>query len=301
LTPRMADSVAPPASTREHGRRGVLAALFAEAAPLDLRLLGRLLLHAILVGALAGAVASGFYYLLELAEELFLDQIAGYPTPRAAGELLDVPRFGSLAERWWILWLLPALGATAAGLLARRFAPECQGPGGDALIQAFHQQVSEVRRRVMWVKPIASVLTLSTGGAGGREGPTMQVGGSIGSLVARYLHVSQRERRILLVAGMAAGTSAIFRTPLGAALLSVEVLYRDDFESEALVPAVLASVVGYSVFIAVHGDATLFAVAPSYPFVISHLPLYALMTLVLALAGHAFVRSLRSVERLSQR
>ena len=70
-----------------------------------------------------------------------------------------------------------------------------------------------------------------------------------------------------MVAGVAAGMAAVFRTPLGAALLAVEVLYRDDFESDALVPAVLASVIAYSVVISIFGESTLFAHAPRYPFV----------------------------------
>ena len=59
-----------------------------------------------------------------------------------------------------------------------------------------------------------------------------------------------------MVSGVAAGISAVFRTPLGAALLAVEVLYRDDFESDALIPAVLASVVAYSVVISIFGETT---------------------------------------------
>ena len=104
----------------------------------------------------------------------------------------------------------------------------------------------------------------------------MQIGGALGSLVgAHRCGVSARERRILLVAGVAAGIAAVFRTPLGAALLAVEVLYRDDFESDALIPAVLASVVAYSVVISIFGESTLFAHAARYPFVPAHLPLYA--------------------------
>ena len=57
--------------------------------------------------------------------------------------------------------------------------------------------------------------------------------------------------------------AAVFRTPLGAALLAAEVLYRDDFEAEALVPAVLASVISYSVVISIFGESTLFARAPA--------------------------------------
>ena len=83
-----------------------------------------------------------------------------------------------------------------------------------------------------------------------------------------------------MVAGVAAGMAAVFRTPLGAALLAVEVLYRDDFESDALVPAVLASVIAYSVVISIFGESTLFARAPRYPFIPAHLPLYALLALL---------------------
>ena len=100
---------------------------------------------------------------------------------------------------------------------------------------------------------------------------------------------------------MAAGCAAIFRTPLGAALLAVETLYRDDFESDALVPAVLASVAGYSVFIAAYGEATLFTTADSYPFVIGHLPLYLLLAVLLAAVGSGFVGMLHAMENLSAR
>jgi CIC family chloride channel protein len=148
---------------------------------------------------------------------------------------------------------------------------------------------------------VASILTLGSGGAGGREGPTMQMGSAIGSAVARVLRVGTRERRILLVAGVAAGISAVFRTPLGAALLATEILYRDDFESDALIPALLASVVSYSVFISLFGESTLFAHADRYPFVPAHLPLYAALALVVAVVATAFLRVLRAVQAIAKR
>src|SRR5262249_22942435 len=150
----------------------------------------------------------------------------------------------------WVLLILPALGALGSGLVSQ-IAPETRGGGGDAMIDAFHQKGGVIRRRVAWVKALASLLTLGTGGAGGREGPTMQIGGALGSWGGRVRAVPTRERRILMVGGVAAGIAAVFRTPLGAALLAVEVLYRDDFESDALIPAVLASVTAYSVVISI--------------------------------------------------
>src|SRR5262249_10500181 len=152
----------------------------------------------------------------EVFETLVLSSAAGFERLRAAGESF----FGWDPEpgrfRPFLLVIIPALGAMLGGFLTTRFAPECQGGGGDAMIEAFHHQGGIIRPRVVWVKPLASILTLGSGGAGGREGPTMQIGGGIGSFVAATLRVSAREKRILMIAGVAAGMSAIFRTPLGA-------------------------------------------------------------------------------------
>jgi CIC family chloride channel protein len=87
--------------------------------------------------------------------------------------------------------------------------------------------------------------------------------------------------------------SAVFRTPLGAALLAVEVLYRDGFESDALIPSVLASVISYSVVISIFGESTLFSHAPRFPFVPGHLPLFGVLALLVAALAAAFVAVLR--------
>jgi CIC family chloride channel protein len=222
-----------------------MAVFTADDAPLDLRLVGRTLLHAALVGLGAGLLGVGFFFGLEYTEHLVLETAAGYQPLRASGE--EVIASGTPSPfRWWLLLFIPAAGALAAGWLTK-LAPEIAGGGGDTMIRAHHEHQGGVRRRVITLKPIASILTLGTGGAGGREGPTMLMGAALGSLAGRLLRVGSREARVLMLAGVAAGIAAVFRTPLGAALLAVEVLYQDDFESEALIPAVLASVVAYSV------------------------------------------------------
>src|SRR5690606_25209292 len=266
-------------------------------APLELELLGRTLLHSVLVGAAAGLVASFFYYALELTERLVLEGLSGYVALRAGGERVH-PGIERGPLRPWLLLVLPALGALIGGLLSTRFAPETRGGGADAIIRDFHQHRGEVRSRVPLVKAAASIFTLGFGGSGGREGPIMQIGGALGSLVARVLRVDERERRILLVAGLAAGVSAVFRTPLGAALIAVEILHRDDFESDALVPSVLASVTSYSVFISFFGEATLFAHAPRYPFFPEHLPLYGVMALTVSISAMGFLAVYRSSGRM---
>lgn len=285
--PRLADKLKRRLRALSTLPRPALDAL-ANSAPLDLRIVGRTLLHAAAVGVVAGLAGAAFFAGLEYFTRALLEELAGYIPLRADGETFAAGG-GVHTFRPWLLVLLPGLGGLACGLITR-LAPEARGGGGDAMIDAFHQHGGRIRRRVIWVKALASMFTLGTGGAGGREGPTMQIGGAIGTLVGRVLQVSTRERRVLMVAGVAAGISAVFRTPLGAALLAVEVLYRDGFESDALIPAVLASVVSYSVIISIFGESTLFAHVPRYPFVPAHLPLFLLLALLVAAASVLFLK-----------
>ena len=260
--------------------RSLLALVAPREQPLELQIVGRTLFHAALVGLGAGLIACAFFAGAELLQNLLLERIAGYELLRANGERVwgpaSDPAFGI-----WLIALIPAIGALVGGLVTR-LAPECRGGGGDATIEAFHHDDGVVRRRVLWVKTIASIATLGSGGSGGREGPTMQIGGALGSTVGRYVKVSARERRVLMVAGVAAGISAVFRAPLGAALIAIEMLYRDDFESEALIPAVLASVVAYSVAISVFGESTLFGHLEPFTFRPSHIPLYIALAMFIS-------------------
>ncbi|HEY6878258.1 MAG TPA: chloride channel protein, partial [Polyangiales bacterium] len=272
-----------------------LFALALDKGPVDLRLVGQTLLRAALLGALAGLMGAAFFWLTEHAAYWVLERGVGYRPLRAAGEVLEnTSGHGLSLYRPWLLAVVPALGALISGLLTAG-VPAVRGGGTDAMIEAFHHHGGRLSPRAIWRKALASVATLASGGAGGREGPTMFIGGALGAWVADLMRTSARERRLLLVAGAAAGISAVFRTPLGAALLAVEVLYRDGFESDALVPSILASVVSYSVVISIFGESTLFGPLPRFPFHPAHLPLYVLLALSVSLLGYGLVRSMRFV------
>jgi CIC family chloride channel protein len=297
---RLEEAGGPP----EHGdRRSGLRALLlfsGEAAALDLQLLGRTLLHAALVGVLAGIVGAGFFAALEVGQQLVLEGMAGFAVLRARGETFSASSGQAGSVRLWALALFPTLGGLASGLLTSSLAPEAAGGGGDATIEACHRG-GVIRRRVIPVKALASILVLASGGSGGREGPTMQIGAAIGAAIGRFLPTSRAERRVLLIAGIAAGIAAVFRTPVGAALLATEMLYRDDVEADALVPSIFASVVSYSVVIALFGETSLFGPLPRHSFSSAHLPLYALLAIVVALAAAGFARLLRLVQSVSSR
>ncbi len=217
-----------------------------------------LLLGAVL-GVIAGLGAVLFYTALHLATELFMEVIAGYrmPTPLAEGNVAGLAG----PSREWLLPLIVAAGGLLSGILVFTFAPEAEGHGTDAAISAVHHNPRGVRVRAVAVKIVASALTIGAGGSGGREGPTAQISAGFGSLLARVLDLSPQDGRIAVSVGIGSGIGSIFGAPLGGALLAAELLYREDMEVQALIPGMIASVIGYAVFSAFYGFTPLFGFA----------------------------------------
>lgn len=218
----------------------------------DARLLGL----AGLVGIAAGLGALLFMWALETCTRLLLVDLGGYSPATTIGEGGGAP--ASDFTRPWAIPLVVGLGGLVAGLLVFTFAPEAEGHGTDAAIHAIHHDPTAIRPRVVVVKLIASAITIGSGGSGGREGPTAQISAGTASTIARRLHLSHAQARVLVTAGMAAGIAAIFRAPLGGAMLGVELLYLDDLEADALLPGLVASVAAYVVYGAVDGFTPVF-------------------------------------------
>ena len=227
----------------------------------------RWLVFGLLIGVASGLVAAAFFAALEVATHFTFGVLAGMPPLSPPGDrLLRAPGEVARELRTWVAVVLPALGGLLSGLLVYRFAPETEGHGTDEMIRAFHHQRGLIRARVPLVKGVATIFTLATGGSAGKEGPIAQIGAGLGSLLAQTLGLSVRDRRILLLAGVAGGLGAIFRAPLGSALTAIEVLYREDFESDALIPCVISSVTAYVVFVLLMGSTRVFVV-PDFPLV----------------------------------
>lgn len=259
---------------------------------------GRLLMLCALTGVVAGLGAGAFEVLTGTFTHLFLDLGAGFRPPLAVGDQhIFTP--SDTPYRPWVLALLPVLGGLVGGALVYYFAPDADGPGTEAAIDAFHNRRGIIRGRVPIIKTIASAITLGTGGSAGREGPIALIGAGIGSVLAVTLKLSVRERRMLMVAGLAAGIGAVFRAPLAAALFSAEVLYREmDMEFEVLVPSVISSIVSYSVFTLMFGAQPLFTTAQfSFSDPRELLP-YTFLAIVCASGAFVFTRVFRRVERM---
>lgn len=248
---------------------------------------GRLLALCAGIGILVGAGAILFELALQLVRYGLLDGLAGY---RPADSVDDAKIWGTTDTpfRPWVLAALPAIGGLVGGLLIYWLAPEAEGHGTDAVIDAYHRRRGYIRGRVPIVKAVASAITLGSGGSAGREGPVAQIGAGISYSVAKVLRLSTRERRVLMVAGMAAGIGCMFRAPLAGALFAAEVLYKEmDLEFEVIVPGAIASIAAYSVFTFAFGATPLFSTA-GYSFG-DPLELIPYLVLAIIVAGGAKV------------
>jgi chloride channel protein, CIC family len=207
----------------------------------------RLVAETVVLGVVGALAAQLFTEALRLCEHFFLMWLAGYHPP-------GLPQDGGTLKQvigphgLWLVPLATTLGGLLSGFLVYTWAPEAEGHGTDTVVKAFHRASGFIRARVAPLKLVASAITIGSGGSAGREGPTALIGAGVGSLYATLRHRTDEEREILLLAGMAAGLSAIFRSPIGAAFFAIEVLYSSmEFEARGLLYTMLASVVAYAV------------------------------------------------------
>jgi chloride channel protein, CIC family len=254
---------------------------------------------AVPIGIVAGLGAAVFYELITLTTQYFLSTLAGITLPLEGTSNPALLVWSSSEPRIFLIPAIMVAGGLIVGVMAWSMAPEILGHGTDASIRAFHRENGKIRARVPVLKTIASAITLGTGGSGGREGPVSQIGGGFGSIWSDLVGLGDRDRRVALATGLGAGIGAIFRAPLGGAVYGAEILYTGDFEPEVFVPAIISSVVAYSVYSSILGFHTLFA-APaslvSYTFDPARLPLYAVLGVVCGGTGLLFIWMYRRTE-----
>jgi len=248
----------------------------------------RLTLLSIAVGVVAGVGAILFDQLLGLALDL-LGTITGYVEPGRGSPGTLAAEITSKHSYWFLI--IPAIGGLASGILVYSLAPEAEGHGTDAMIEAFHQKEGQIRARVPIIKIIASALTIGSGGSAGKEGPIAQIGSGFGAFLASGLKLKPADQRILVLAGAAGGIGAIFQAPLGAALFAPEVLYREtEFEYEGILPCIISSIIASSVYSQVYGRKALFFPGRVEFVLTSELVPYALFGGVCAAVGFLYVR-----------
>ncbi|MGQ4891628.1 MAG: chloride channel protein [Candidatus Njordarchaeia archaeon] len=161
--------------------------------------------------------------------------------------------------------ILPALGGLIVGPIIYKYAPEAKGHGVPEVMEAVRLYGGRIRKRVAFIKIIVSSITIGSGGSAGREGPIAQIGASFGSLMGDILKLSSKERRLIVVSGLAAGIAGTFNAPLGGALFGLEVMFGGLTIANATA-VILAAVVGAAIVRAIYGPYPAFYAPPHLTF-----------------------------------
>jgi CIC family chloride channel protein len=187
---------------------------------------------AAVTGAVTGLAVAGFEAVVNRA---MLEHVLELPTPALA--------------------VLPAAGLVVAWLVLRTLGRGANPATSDEYIIAFHDPSKHFDPRRESAKVTAAAATLGSGGAMGFEGPSIYLGAVLGASIQRRFHrlFSDADRRVLMVAGAAAGVAAIFKAPATGAVFAIEVPYREDVAQRSVLPALVASATSYLVYVAIYG------------------------------------------------
>lgn len=164
---------------------------------------------------------------------------------------------------WWVV-LVPVVGALIIGLMARFGSEKIRGHGIPEAIEAILLGRSLIQMKVALLKPISAAISIGTGGPFGAEGPIIMTGGAFGSIFAQRFHLSAAERKTLLVAGAAAGMSAVFATPVAAVLLAVELLLF-EWKPRSFIPVTVAAIVASVLRVPLLGAGPIFPIVAHAP------------------------------------
>lgn len=206
------------------------------------------LLLGTVIGLASGCLGFLFVVLVDFGSDWVLSGLVGYesgdPEPGHVRHLPSTEYFNG-----WMLLLVLLAGGFLSAWMRLRWAGDNALQGTNLAVDAFHNNRGVIEERHWIVRFLTTVITLVSGGSAGREGPVAMVGAGCGSWFGKRLHLSRRDRRILLVAGMAAGIAAVFRAPLAGTLFAAEVLYAEsDLEADALIPGFIAAVTAFCCF-----------------------------------------------------
>src|SRR6266436_5779193 len=232
------------------------------------------------IGLIAGCVAFLLYKLIGLFTNIVFYH-------RFVAEFTSVGQHHLGA---WVI-LVPVAGGLVIGVMAKYGSSKIKGHGIPEAMEAVLTNRSRIEPKVATLKPISAAIAIGTGGPFGAEGPIIQTGGAIGSLVGQVLHTTAVERKVLLACGAAAGMSATFNTPIAGVILAIELLLF-EFKSRSFIPLVIASTLATAVHMQLLGAGPMFTVTAMDFGVPRALPFYLVLGVICGLAAVGFSKLL---------
>jgi chloride channel protein, CIC family len=236
------------------------------------------------IGLVAGLVAFALYKLIGLFTNLFFFHRWSADFSSAQHNHLG-----------WMVIVIPVIGGLIVGVMAKYGTSKIKGHGIPETMEAVLFNRSRIAPRVAILKPISAAIAIGTGGPFGAEGPIIQTGGAIGSLVGQAFHATAVERKVLLACGAAAGMSATFNTPIAGVILAIELLLF-EFKSRSFIPLVITSTLATAVHMQLLGLGPMFQVGLMDFAIPRALPFYLGLGLLCGLAAVGFSKLLYWVE-----
>jgi len=237
-----------------------------------------MIIIAIIIGVLAGFAAIGIRALIQVISNISFT---------GDGNLLE----NIMSTSWYLIILIPIIGGLIVGPIIHFFAPEAKGHGVPEVMQAILLKGGVIRGRVAFVKTIASAITIGTGGSVGREGPIIQIGSSIGSIIGQFFRVPSRRLKTLVACGAAAGIAAAFNAPIAGALFAVEIILM-DFAVAQFSPIVISSVMATVISRSFEGDFAAFIV-PKYELISPYeIGFYFILGALSGIVSFLFIKAL---------
>src|SRR6201994_870053 len=204
-----------------------------------------------------------------------------------------------LGHHWAIVPGL-VLSFAATGVIMQFLTPNPDDHSTEEVIRSYHEHEGDINMRPFAPKLLAAITTVGFGGSAALEGPSIYGGAAIGSWLwtkLRRFRFDNRDRRIMLICGAAAGMSAVFRAPLTGIVFALEMPYKDDLAHEALLPSLIASVVSYGTLATIIGPEPLFGFIGSISFAPIDLAWAAALGIACGLIAMAFTISFRRFRR----
>ncbi len=245
---------------------------------------GLVSLLAAIIGLLAGIIAYLLYNLIGLFTNIFFYHRLSFAFVSARDNHLGL-----------LVIVTPVIGGIVVGIMARYGSDKIRGHGIPEAMEAVLVNRSRIEPKVAILKPVSAAVAIGTGGPFGAEGPIIQTGGAVGSLVGQLLHMTASERKVLLACGAAAGMAATFSTPIAGVILAIELLLF-EFKSRSFIPLVVASTLATSVHAQLMGPGPMFQVGV-LDFGLPHaLPFYLVLGVLCGIAALGFSKALYWME-----
>jgi chloride channel protein, CIC family len=246
--------------------------------------IGWISLLAALIGFLAGIIAFLLYDLIGLFTNLSYYHVWSFH--------FRSPEHTTLGP--WVI-AIPAIGGIIIGFMAKYGSDKIKGHGIPEAMEAVLTSRSRIEARVAILKPLSAAIAIGTGGPFGAEGPIIQTGGAVGSLVGQFISTTASERKVLLACGAGAGMAATFNTPIAGVILAIELLLF-EFRARSFIPLVIATTLATSVRAVLLGQRSMFTMGNVDFDVLHGLPFYLLLGVICGGAAIGFTKLLYWVE-----